>query len=106
MPFLAARLHDRAADIAAAADHQVGLHLPQDGRAARSADGQMPQRDQVAPDIVERQLALKAVDLDVMEGIARLGDQAVLHPLTPAGEMNLRGGIGCLQGRRQWQAPG
>lgn len=56
----------------------------------------MPQRHHIAHDVFGRQAALKAVDLNMVEGIPRLGDKAVLHPLFAAGKVNFRRGVGAF----------
>ena len=43
-------------------------------------------------------MALEAVDFNVMEGVARLGDKAVLHPLAAARKVDLRRRVRGLQG--------
>ena len=42
-------------------------------------------------------MALEAVDLNVMEGVACLGDKAVLHPLAAARKVDLRRRVRGLQ---------
>ena len=81
--------HHRAGHIAAAADDQIGLYLPHHLPGRGAGEGQVPQRDEVPLDVVQRELPLEACDLDVVEGIARLGHQTVLHPLFAAGKMDL-----------------
>ena len=81
--------HHRAGHIAAAADDQIGLHLLHHLPGRGAGEGQIPQRDEVPLDVVQRELPLEACDLDVVEGIARLGHQTVLHPLFAAGKMDL-----------------
>ena len=84
----------RPGDVAPAPDDQIGLHLPQDGAAPGPRAGQVPHGDGIAAQVFQRGPPLEARHLDVMEGIARPGHQAVLHPLFAAGKMDLGGGVG------------
>ena len=81
--------HHRAGHIAAAADDQVRLDLLHDGLGLGAGESKVPQGDDVSFDVVQRQLALKAGDLDVVEGVACLGHQTVLHALLAAGKVDL-----------------
>ena len=81
--------HHRPADVAAAADDQIGLQGPQHLFGPGPGEGQMIHRLHVAGDVLGGQLPLDAVDLDVVEGIARLGDQTVFHALFAARKMYL-----------------
>ena len=81
--------HHRPADIAAAADDQVGLELPQHLFRPGPRQRQMIHRLHVAGDVLGGELSLDAVDLDMVEGIARLGDQAVFHAFPAAGKVDL-----------------
>ena len=98
--------HHRARHIAAAADDQVRLDLLHDGLGLGAGEGQIPQGDDVALDVVQRQLALKTGDLDVVEGVACLGHQTVLHALLAAGKVDLGGGVCFFSGHLQWQVRG
>ena len=90
--------HHGAADVTAAADDEVRLDLVQDLLGAGTGQRQMPQGNDVAHDVLGVQAALKAVDLDVMEGIPGLRDKAVLHALAAAGKVDLGGRVGGFQG--------
>ena len=81
--------HHRAGYIAAAADHEIGPDFPHDLLCLGAGKGQIPQGDDVAPDVVQRQSALETGDLDVVERIARLTHQTVLHALPAAGKVDL-----------------
>ena len=100
---LGSAAHHRAGDIAAAADDEVRLDLFHHLFRRGPREGQVPQGDDVPPDVVEREFALETRDLNVMERVARLGDQAVLHALFPACKMDLSGGVGFFQGTRNGQ---
>ena len=63
----------------------------------------MPQGNDVAHNVLGVQAALKAVDLDVMEGIPGLRDKAVLHALAAAGKVDLGGRVGGFQGTSNGQ---
>ena len=54
----------------------------------------------IAANVFGRQLALKAVDLDMVEGVPGLGDKTVLHAFLPAGKVDLGGGVRSAQGAR------
>ena len=58
----------------------------------------MPQGHDVAHNVLGIQAALEAVDLDMVEGVACLGDKAVLHAFTAAGKVDLSGRLGRFQG--------
>ena len=81
--------HHRAGHIAAAADHKIGFDLLHNGLCLGAREGQIPQRNDVALDVVQRQPALETGDLDMVEGIARLSYQTVLHALLAAGKVDL-----------------
>ena len=85
--------HHRAGDVTAAADDEVGLDVPHHLLGHRAGQGQIPQGDEVPLDVVERELPLEAGDLDVVEGVARLGHQPVFHSLFPAREVDLGAGV-------------
>ena len=97
------RADDGSADVAAAADDKVGLDLVQNLPGARAGQRQMPDGYDVAANVFQAQMALEAVDLNVMEGVACLGDKAVLHPLAAARKVDLRRRVRGLQstGNRQ-----
>ena len=92
------RANDGSADVAAAADDKVGLDLVQNLPGARAGQRQMPDGYDVAANVFQAQMALEAVDLNVMEGVACLGDKAVLHPLAAARKVDLRRRVRGLQG--------
>ena len=96
--------HHRAGHIAAAANDQVGLDVLHHLFGLGAGECQIPQGNDVPLDIVQAQLPLKAGDLDVMEGIARLCDQTVLHALLPARKMDLGSGVGLFDGSRNGQS--
>ena len=81
--------HHRAGHIAAAADHEIGPDFLHDLLCLGAGKGQIPQGDDVAPDVVQRQSALETGDLDVVERIARLTHQTVLHALPAASKVDL-----------------
>ena len=58
----------------------------------------MPDGYDVAANVFQAQMALEAVDLNVMEGVACLGDKTVLHPLAAARKVDLRRRVRGLQG--------
>ena len=96
--------HHRAGHIAAAANDQVGLDVLHHLFGLGAGECQIPQGNDIPLDIVQAQLPLKTGDLDVMEGIARLCDQTVLHALLPARKMDLGGGVGFFDGSRNGQS--
>ena len=63
----------------------------------KPGEGQIPQGDDVALDIVQAELTLEAGDLDVVEGVARLCYQTVLHALLTACKVDLGGRVGLFQ---------
>ena len=89
--------HHRAAHITAAANDQIRPHFLEDSGSAGAGQRQMVQGHEIATDILHTQLALKAVDFNVVEGIARLGDKAVLHAFPASGKMDLGGGVRLFQ---------
>ena len=90
--------HHRAGHIAAAADDKIRLYLFHHGLGLGTGEGQIPQGNDIALDVVQAELALKPGDLDVVEGVARLCDQTVLHALLAAGKVDLGGGVCFFQG--------
>ena len=86
---LLCRAYHRERRIAAAADHKIGFDLLHNGLCLGAREGQIPQRNDVALDVVQRQPALETGDLDMVEGIARLSYQTVLHALLAAGKVDL-----------------
>ena len=88
------RAHHRPADVAAAADDQIRPDFVQDAAGAGPRQGQVPYRYHVAHNVLGIQAALKAVDLDMVEGIARPCDETVFHPLPAACKVDL-----CFRGR-------
>ena len=89
--------HHRAGHIAAAADDEIRLYLLHHGLGLGAGEGQIPQGNDVALDVVQAELALETSDLDMVEGVARLCDQTVLHALLAACKMDLGGGVGLFQ---------
>ena len=89
--------HHRAGHIAAAADDEIRLYFLHHGLGLGAGEGQIPQGDDVALDIVQAELTLEAGDLDVVEGVARLCDQTVLHALLTACKVDLGGRVGLFQ---------
>ena len=96
--------HHRAGDIAAAADDEIGLHFLHHGPGFRAGEGQVPEGDDVPLDVVQGELTLETGDLDVVEGVARLGHEAVFHPLLPACKVYLGGRVGLFDGSRDGQS--
>ena len=89
--------HHRAGHIAAAADDEIRLYFLHHGLGLGAGEGQIPQSDDVALDVVQAELALEAGDLDVVEGVARLCDQTVLHALLTACKVDFGGRVGLFQ---------
>ena len=71
---------DRAADITARADAQVGLEFAQNPLGFRGGGHDAHQRFHVAGHRLHGQLALKAGDGDALERKARFRHQTFLHP--------------------------
>ena len=81
--------HHRAGDVAAAANYQIGLNFFHHGFGLRAGEGQIPEGDDIPLDIVQREFPLKTSDLNMMERVACLRYQTVLHALFPACEVDL-----------------
>ena len=96
--------HHRAGDVAAAADDEVGLYFLHHGPGFRAGEGQVPKGDDVPLDVVQGEPALETGDLDVVEGVARLGHKAVFHALLPACKVYLGGRVGLFDGSRDGQS--
>ena len=95
---LGRRAHNRAANVTAAADDKVGIDLVQDFPGAGAGQRQMPDGDDIAADVFQAEVALEAVDFDMVEGVTRLGDKSVLHPLPAARKVNFRRRVCGFQG--------
>ena len=89
--------HHRAGHIAAAADDKIRLYFLHHGLGLGAGEGQIPQGNDIALDVVQAELALKPGDLDVVEGVARLCDQTVLHALLTACKVDLGGRVSLFQ---------
>ena len=73
-------------------------------RAFGAGEGQIPEGDDVPLDVVQGEPALETGDLDVVEGVARLGHKAVFHPLPPACKVYLGRRVGLFDGSRDGQS--
>ena len=89
--------HHRAGHIAAAADDEIRLYLLHHGLGLRAGEGQIPQGNDIALDVVQAELALEAGDFDMVEGVTRLCDQTVLHALLTACKVDLGGRVSLFQ---------